>query len=279
MGKLVVLTLSVANSILRPEMTLQLVLKLPSGLSVSGEGIAEECSVQCSVTYRVPSGENKSFPLNVVANQVGSFDIEGRMEWYFGDDRTTYGGKSVSQMLQVVELVESPTEKPTVNLQATNTELNLGQSVILDLAALNPIVKPDMLLQLILPIPSGWSVSGAGFTDACSGLCTGTFEVPSGEQRNMTVEMHPNQTGSFPVEAEMKWYFGGDTTTLDGKTKLIEVNVHEPPAPVATAAPSRSGNKEGGGCVPGFNGAGDLALLGLSLLGLVGLGRRRTPWL
>ena len=47
LGEQVVLTLSVANSIVQPEMTLQLVLQLPSGLLVSGEGgIGEACSVQ-----------------------------------------------------------------------------------------------------------------------------------------------------------------------------------------------------------------------------------------
>ena len=81
-----VLTLSVANSIVKPEMTLQLVLQLPSGLLVSGEGgIGDECSVQCVGIYQVGTGENKDFLLSAVANQPGSFDIDGRMEWYFGD--------------------------------------------------------------------------------------------------------------------------------------------------------------------------------------------------
>ena len=87
LGEPVLLTLSVANSIIKPEMTLQLVLQLPSGILVSGEGgIGEECSVQCVGIYKVVTGENKDFLLTAVANQPGSFDIDGRMEWYFGNE-------------------------------------------------------------------------------------------------------------------------------------------------------------------------------------------------
>ena len=188
-GEPVVLTLSVANSIVKPEMTLQLVLQLPSGVSISGEGLSNSCSVQCSAIYQVPTGQNRDFLLTAVPNQSGSFEVAGRMEWYFGDDTATYAGKSASLTLNAVKPLETPTPapsisgEPTVNLHATQTEVEIGEPVVLTLVADNSIAKPQMTLKFILQVPSGWSMSGTGFTEACSGQCTATYQVRSGEQK------------------------------------------------------------------------------------------------
>ena len=154
-GEPVALTLSVANSIIKPEMTLQLVLQLPSGLLVSGEGgIGEECSVQCVGLYKVSTGENKDFLITAVAQQPGSFNIEGRMEWYFGNNLdTTHDGDSETLRLDIVAPQVPPTStptptptptpeptlpphvgQPTVNLHATQTEVRLGDPVQLQLS-------------------------------------------------------------------------------------------------------------------------------------------------
>ena len=292
-GEPVVLTLSVANSIIKPEMTLQLVLQLPSGVVVSGEGLSGECSVQCSVIYKVPTGENKEFPLKAVANQPGPFDIKGRMEWYFGDDVvTTHDGEVGTLRLEAVAPVATPAPtpvptlpphvgNPTVNLHATQTEVQLGEPVKLQLSVVNSIAKPEMTLKLILPVPSGWSMSGSGFAESCTGQCTATYTVPSGKQRSIDLEMQPNQPGSFTVEAKMEWWFGDDVTTLTGDYKDLVLNVVGPPTPThpptptpfPTAIPAPiapSGNNGGGGCGVGFSGSGDLALLALLALPLAG---------
>ena len=209
-GQPVALTLSVANSIINPQMTLQLVLQLPSGLSITGEGLSESCSVQCSVIYKVPTGENRDFLLTAVPNQAGSFAVAGRIEWYFGDNRESHSGQLTSLTLNVVQPEATPTPapavvgEPTVNLHATQTEVRLGQPVILTLVADNSIAKPAMTLKFVLPVPSGWSMSGAGFTQACSGQCTATYTVPPGAQKSITLEMLPNQAGSFNADALME---------------------------------------------------------------------------
>ena len=245
-GEPVALTLSVANSIINPEMTLQLVLQLPSGVSVRGEGLSESCSVQCSAIYKVPTGENRDFLLTAVPNQLGSFNIEGRMEWLFGDDPKTHAGKSASLMLTAVEpevpptLTPSNVGEPTVNLHATQTQVGIGEPVVLTLAADNSIAKPEMTLKFILQVPSGWSMSGAGFTEACSGQCTATYQVPSGEQKSIFLEMLPNQTGSFNAEALMEWYFGDDVSTLTRESKSLALNVVGPAAnPTPIYIPTR----------------------------------------
>ena len=292
-GEPVMLTLSVANSIIKPEMTLQLVLQLPSGLLVSGEGgIGEECSVQCVGIYKVATGENKDFLLSAVANQPGSFDIDGRMEWYFGNDLdTTHDGDAEKLRLEVVEpqLPPTPTPtptptpeptlpphvgQPTVNLHATQTEIKLGDPVMLQLSVVNSIAKPEMTLKLILQVPSGWSMSGSGFTESCTGQCTATYDVASGDQKSIELEMQPNQAGSFTVEAQMEWWFEDDTSTLNGKAVSLPLSVVPLATPIPTSAPQSPApvpTSGGGGGCNSIGGSGSLVLLGLLILPVVGL--------
>ena len=62
-GEPVTLTLSVANSIRKPDMALQLVLQLPANWSASGEGIGESCFSQCNAACKAPTGESRDFQL------------------------------------------------------------------------------------------------------------------------------------------------------------------------------------------------------------------------
>ena len=295
-GEPVGLTLSVANSIIKPEMTLQLVLQLPSGLLVSGEGgIGEQCSVQCVGTYKVSTGENKDFLITAVANQSGAFDIDGRMEWYFGNDlATTHDGDAETLRLEVVapQLPPTPTPtptptpeptlpphvgQPTVNLHATQTKVQLGDPVKLQLSLVNSIAKPEMTLKLVLQVPSGWSMSGSGFTESCTGQCTATYQVGSGDQRSIELEMQPNQAGSFMVEAQMEWWFEDDSSTLDGKAVSLPLTVAPLTTPIPTLPPQRaapiptSGGGDGCFSAGGSGGPGSLMLLGLLILPVVGL--------
>ena len=300
-----VLTLSVANSIVQPEMTLQLVLQLPSGLLVSGEGgIGDECSVQCVGIYEVGTGENKDFLLSAVANQPGSFDIDGRMEWYFGEELDeTQDGDVETLRIDVVapQLPPTPTPtptptpeptlpphvgQPTVNLHTTQTEVQLGDPVRLQVSVVNSIAKPEMTLKLIMQVPSGWSMSGSGFTESCTGQCTATYEVASGDQRSIEFDMQPNQVGSFTAEAQMEWWFDDDVSTLDGKAVSLPMVVIDPSAPVPgpepTAVPAPtvavapppftpSGSDNGGCNSLSGSGPGSLVLLALLILPVVGL--------
>ena len=308
-GEPVTLTLSVTNSIITPEMTLQLILQLPSGLSISGAGLGESCSVQCSTIYKVPSGENRQFELEAIANQPGAFNIDGRMEWLFGDDPTTHAGKDASLILNVLEPVPTPTPPPTptptpepttppeaepsVKLQADKFEVKVGEPVVLNLSAVNTIAKPEMTLQFILQVPSGWSMSGAGLTDACSGQCVATYKLAPGELKSTFLHMLPNQIGSFDAKGRITWYFGDDTQILYGESVSLELTVTEsstlapPPAPTSTPtprvaptvafAPATPPVNSGGGC--GFTEdsrkLGDAGLLALPVLGLAGLLLRR----
>ena len=296
-GEPVTLTLSVANSIRKPDMTLQLVLQLPANWSASGEGIGESCFSQCNATYKVPTGESRDFQLTAISRQPGTARIDSRMEWYFGADLDNYGAKSESLTLNVIDR-----DPPNINLHATQTEVTLGEPIVLNLTAANPITNPEATLQLVLKAPSGWSVSGAGFAQSCTGQCIATYPIAPGEQQSININMLPNQPGLFFVTGDLTWYFGNDRETSGNKSVSLDLNVALPastatpipppaPTPTPTFAPPPatqvatpgSGGGNGGCGAPANAGGGDLAMLGLMalpLLGLVGLGarRRRGCW-
>ena len=90
-GDLVAFSLSIRNSLVLPEMTVSLTLQAPSGWSLSGEGLADECSSQCSAVYKVGSGEQKFVEFTSRANQVGQFRFQGHLEWFFDGGTEVYG--------------------------------------------------------------------------------------------------------------------------------------------------------------------------------------------
>ena len=152
--------------------------------------------------------------------------------------------------------------------------------MVLTLSVANSIVKPEMTLQLVLQVPSGWSMSGSGFTESCTGQYTATYEVASGDQRSIEFDMQPNQAGSFTAEAQMEWWFDDDVSTLDGKAVSLPMVVIDPSAPtpvpeptVAVAPPpfTPSGSDNGGCNSLSGSGPGSLVLLALLILPVVGL--------
>ena len=176
--------------------------------------------------------------------------------------------------------------QPTVNLHATQTEVQLGDPVRFQLSVVNFIAKPEMTLKLIMQVPSGWSMSGSGFTESCTGQCTATYEVASGYQRSIEFDMQPNQAGSFTAEAQIEWWFNDDVSTLDGKAVSLPMVVidHSAPTPgpeptavpaptVAVAPPpfTPPGSENGGCNSLSGSGPGSLVLLDLLILPVVGL--------
>ena len=154
---------------------------------------------------------------------------------------------------------------------------------------MNSIAKPEMTLKLIMQVPSGWSMSSSGFTESCTGQCTATYEVASGDQRSIEFDMQPNQAGSFTAEAQMEWWFDDDVSTLDGKAVSLPMVVIDPsaptpgPEPTAVSAPTvavapppftPSGSDNGGCNSLSGSGPGSLVLLALLILPVVGLEAR-----
>ena len=254
-------------------MTLQLVLQLQAGLLVSGEGgIGEACSAAVGNTVRTRTFSSP--PCHT------SPDHSSRVV-FWPDPETTNDG-DVETLLDVFAsaapgahthaLFLNPRYSPrwTANghLHAKQTDRVLENPSRFSCLSSTP--WPEML---ILQVPSGWSMSGSGFSESCTGQCTAS--MCPGDQRSVELEMQPNQAGSFTVEAQMEWWFGEDTSTLDGKAVSLPLNVIPLATPVPTALPRATqpsfpppSNGDGSLSTPG---SGSLVLLGLLILPVVGL--------
>jgi len=115
---------------------------------------------------------------------------------------------------------------PSIYLYGIQTQdVELGQPLLLDLSVVNSIGKPPMTVQFILRVPSGWSLSGAGFVESCTGQCSATYKVRTGGNRSIQITLQPNQSGSFVIQGRMEWLFGDDQRTLGGQNLLLPVTV------------------------------------------------------
>jgi hypothetical protein len=115
-------TLSIANSIAKPEMTVRLILKVPSGMSVSGSLFAEACAGQCLAVVKVGTGELRNIALNLRANQPGQFQMTGDLEWLFSDQP-----QQVFRKTEVLAVVANPNGKTSV-VRAIQTAAPSGAS-------------------------------------------------------------------------------------------------------------------------------------------------------
>ena len=113
-GDLVAFNLSIRNSLVQPEMTVSLTLQAPSGWSLSGEGLADECSAQCSAVYKVGSGEQKFVEFTSRPNQVGQFRFQGHLEWFFEGGTEVYGHtETISVSVYSGESTQRPPTRET----------------------------------------------------------------------------------------------------------------------------------------------------------------------
>jgi hypothetical protein len=236
-GDMITLELAVSNSIAHPEATVQTLVRVPPGLSIQREGLDGCALAQCSFDMFLAPGENTSFSVPVTASQAGSFDVTAHTEWFYDDPEQTRG-KTETLTLSISDPKAGAT---SVTIHADKTKTEVGSPITLTLAAANSIAKPEMTLNLALEVPSGWSASGAGFTEACAGRCTATYAMQPGAQRNINLTLTPNQTGRATVEANMEWFFGEDRNTLQTLSKSLRLDAREGGAGASGGMPPRPG--------------------------------------
>ena len=236
----------------------------PPGLLLKGAPCASVG--QCSSVYELGSGENRAMEIEVTAKETGVFHINAQVAWNLHGTEPSTATESLGLM------VTNPVGgEPEVSLHAPQTEVLVGQPVKLNLTATNSIAKPPMTLQLLLKAPAGWSVSGSGFAEACGSQCTATYLVGTGEQKNIVVQMVPNQPGLFPIQATTQWFFGDDRTDTDFRNQTLHINVTDPNPPppnVQDSAESDGGSDPGTGLL---NRLPIQALIGAAVVLLLGL--------
>ena len=108
-GEDIILALSVVNLITNPTMTVQLVLKVPSGMSITSTEFIQSGAGMYTATYTVEPGKERHIEVHIKTNQVGKFYVEGYICYYFGSDKSTAGNKTVKLDVKV----DPPTPKQT----------------------------------------------------------------------------------------------------------------------------------------------------------------------
>ncbi len=85
-GEDVMLRLSAVNLITKPVMHVQVIILPPSGMSVTSSEFIQSGAGQFTTTYEIPPGKGRDIEVRIRSNQVGEFQVEGRIIYYFGED-------------------------------------------------------------------------------------------------------------------------------------------------------------------------------------------------
>ncbi len=123
----------------------------------------------------------------------------------------------------------------SVELYVEKTDVVLGEDIILKLSAVKFINKPVMTVQVILIPPSGMSVISSEFVNSGAGQFTSTYNISTGDVRDIEVIIKTQQAGDFEVKAKVMYYFGNDQSTAEYLEKSLPIKVRTPPpTPVDT---------------------------------------------
>jgi hypothetical protein len=116
LGEEISITFSAVNLITNPNMTVQFILIVPSGMSVTSTGWVTDGLGQYTSNYSLKPGDGKGIAATIKSNQIGDFAIKGRVVYYFEGNKS----KNFSRLLDLPVNVTSvePTSaqpKPTIS--------------------------------------------------------------------------------------------------------------------------------------------------------------------
>ena len=86
LGEDILLKLSAINLITKPMMYVQVILIPPSGMSVTSSEFSMVAAGQFAANYELQPGYGRDIEVGIRSNQVGEFNVNGRIVYYFGDD-------------------------------------------------------------------------------------------------------------------------------------------------------------------------------------------------
>lgn len=112
-GEEAILSLSAVNSIAMPTMTLQLILKVPSGMSIISIEFIESGAGMYTATYTLEPGKERHIGVSIKTNQVGKFNVEGDICYYFGGDKSTAESKNIKLPVKVNPIPTPTRTTPT----------------------------------------------------------------------------------------------------------------------------------------------------------------------
>jgi hypothetical protein len=113
MGEDILLKLSAVNLITKPTMHTQVILIPPSGMSVSSSDFVDSGAGQYTAKFELEPGDGKDIEVRIKANQVGNFDVKGRVVYYYGENKTDGYDYPLDLPIQVSDNFPTPTPTPS----------------------------------------------------------------------------------------------------------------------------------------------------------------------
>lgn len=86
LGENIQIKLSAVNLITNPVMRVQVILIPPSGMSVTSSEFSKSGAGQFTTNYDLAPGDGKDIEIKIKANQIGNFDVTGRIIYYLGNE-------------------------------------------------------------------------------------------------------------------------------------------------------------------------------------------------
>jgi len=131
-GEDVLLKLSVVNLITKPVMNVQVIIKPPSGMSVTSTEFSQGAAGQYTSTYKLEPGASRDIEVRLKPNEKGNFIVEGWVVYYFGDDITSKKEEILKEPITVRLQGEiTPTTSPQGGDNSDGSSAILGLIVII----------------------------------------------------------------------------------------------------------------------------------------------------
>jgi len=108
MGEDILLKLSAVNLITKPPMSVQVMIYPPSGMSVTSSDFVKSGAGIYTTTYMLNPGDGKNIMVNIKSNQIGDFNVTGRIVYYFGEDKDKSEDCTLNLPIKVRKKIESP---------------------------------------------------------------------------------------------------------------------------------------------------------------------------
>jgi len=136
---------------------------------------------------------------------------------------------------------------PTVRLRPVNDVINRSQDGLVELYMYNPSLNDVTLTADIqVSVPSGIHVYGAGFASGgAAGTVAGTFTVPPGATRTISINIKSEKAGTFTVHFTGLYWPGDDKDAFQQISLTHPLSVEEPsPDPMDPEPTSTTGMNE-----------------------------------
>jgi hypothetical protein len=99
-------------------MHVQAIIIPPSGMSVSSSEFVESGAGQYTATFDIEPGKGRDIEVKIAANQVGNFNVSGRVVYYFGENMKDGEDNTLDLPIEVADPYTKPTPEQTPDLKS-----------------------------------------------------------------------------------------------------------------------------------------------------------------